>query len=147
MYVLTDSRVKTILIAAVVILSVQLLLGTNLIYGQTANRPNALGFQPTPPVSKLDITSTNRAVQNQNYLSQLRGLAARNSGNTESVTNAVDGEMSNLEWTGHYVERFVRVPEGDSGKAKLIRFLIPVYREKGTQRKTSVGTEDKQKKN
>jgi hypothetical protein len=50
-----------------------------------------------------------------------------------------------LDSTGEYVERYVRVPEGNSGKAKLIRFLIPVYREKGTHRKASVGTEDKQK--
>ena len=34
-------------------------------------------------------------------------------------------------------------PEDKSGKPKLVRFLIPVYREKSTKPEASVGTEDK----
>lgn len=142
MCVLTESRVKATLIPAV-ILSLQLLAGNSLIYGQATNLQTAIGVPSS--VSKLDTTSTNKAAQNQKYLSQLRKPQARDPGNTGSVTDEVGGDINHLEWTGQYTERFVRVPEGNSGKAKLIRFLVPVYREKGTQRKASVGTEDKQK--
>lgn len=138
-YVLTESRMKATLILAV-IFSLQLLSGNSLIYGQTANLQTAISVPSS--VSKLDMTSTNGAGQTQKFLSQLHRPQARATG---SVTNAVGGEINHLEWTGQYAERFVRVPEGNYGKAKLIRFLIPVYREKGTHRTASVGTEDKQK--
>jgi hypothetical protein len=126
-----------------VIFSLQLLAGNSLICGQATNLQTAISA--SSPVSKLDTTSTNKAAQNQKYLSQLRKPQACDTGNTGSVTNEVGGDINHLEWTGQYTERFVRVPEGNSGKAKLIRFLVPVYREKGTQRKASVGTGDEQK--
>ena len=138
MYVSTDSRVKAALKPAVV-LALQLLLGTNLIYGQATNHPTAI----SPTVSKLDTISTNGT--GQGCLPQLRRPAAGNSSKAEPLTTEVGDEINHLEWTGQDVERYVRVPEGNTGKAKLIRFLIPVYREKGTQRKASVGTEDKRK--
>ena len=138
MYVSTDSRVKAALKPAVV-LALQLLLGTNLIYGQATNHPTTI----SPTVSRLDTSSTNGT--GQGYLPQLRKPTARDSTEVEPLTTEVDEQINHLEWTGQYVERYVRVPEGNTGKAKLIRFLIPVYREKGTQRKASVGTEDKRK--
>ena len=141
-YVLTESRMKATLILAV-IFSLQLLSGNSLIYGQTANLQTAISVPSS--VSKLDTISTNRAGQNQKFLSQLRRPQACETGNTGSVINEVGGDINHLEWTGQYAERFVRVPEGNYGKAKLIRFLIPVYREKGTHRTASVGPEDKQK--
>ena len=136
MYVSTDSRVKAALKPAVV-LALQLLLGTNLIYGQATNHPTTI----SPTVSRLDTSSTNGT--GQACLSQLRKPTVRDS--SKPLTTEVDEQINHLEWTGQYVERYVRVPEGNTGKAKLIRFLIPVYREKGTQRKASVGTEDKRK--
>lgn len=45
-------------------------------------------------------------------------------------SNDLSQQISNLEPTGQYVERDIRIPEGDSGGAKFVRFLIPVYREK-----------------
>ena len=44
--------------------------------------------------------------------------------------NDLSQQISNLEPTGQYVERDIRIPEGDSGGAKFVRFLIPVYKEK-----------------
>ena len=143
MYVLKDSRVKASLLTAVVF-TLQLLV-PSLIYAQTNSHPTTISSPSTPRVSTWDTISTNRTDQAQDYLSQLRKPALRDSNNTTPLTAESPSEIGQLEWTGQYVERYVRVPEGNSGKAKLIRFLIPVYREKGTQRKTSVGTEDKQK--
>lgn len=143
MYVLTDSRVKAALIPAV-LLSLQLLAANcSRIYAQATNHPTTITSSSVPAVSTLDTSSTNRT--DQNYLTQLRTSIARDSNRAEPLSTEVGDEINQLEWTGQYVERYVRVPEGNSGKAKLIRFLIPVYREKGTQRKISVGTEDKQK--
>lgn len=139
MYALTDSRVKAALIPALV-LSLQLLAANcSPIYGQT-NHSTTICSSSVPSVPRLDTSSTNRT--DRDYVTQLRTAAARDSSKTEPLTSEV-GEINHLEWTGQYVERYVRVPEGNSGQAKLIRFLIPVYREKGTQRKISVGTEDK----
>ena len=138
MYVSTDSRVKAALTPAVV-LALQLLLGANLIYGQSTNHPTTIISPSDPSVSRLDTGSTNGT--GQACLSQLRKPTVRDS--SKPLTTEVGDEINQLEWTGQYVERYVRVPEGNTGKAKLIRFLIPVYREKGTQRKASVGTEDK----
>lgn len=143
MYVSTDSRVKAALIPALV-LSLQLLAANSSpIYAQATNHPPTTVSSSVPSVSTLDTSSTNRT--DQNYLTQLRTSIARDSNKAEPLSTEVGDEINQLEWTGQYVERFVRVPEGNSGKAKLIRFLIPVYREKGTQRKISVGTEDKRK--
>jgi hypothetical protein len=142
-YVLTDSRVKAALIPALV-LNLQLLAANcSPICAQVTNHPTSITSSSVPSVSTLDTSSTNRT--DQNYLTQLRTSIARDSNKAGPLRTEVGDEIDQLEWTGQYVERYVRVPEGNSGKAKLIRFLIPVYREKGTQRKISVGTEDKQK--
>ena len=144
MYVLTNSRVKAAPISAV-ILGLQLLAAnSNLLCGQTTNLQTTFASPSRSPVLKLDTTSTNEAGQPQKYLSQLRRPQPNELGHTATVTNEIGGEINHLDSTGEYVERYVRVPEGNSGKAKLIRFLIPVYRERGTHRKASVGTEDKQ---
>ncbi len=45
-------------------------------------------------------------------------------------SNDLSQQISDLEPTGQYVERDIRIPEGDSGGAKFVRFLIPVYKEK-----------------
>lgn len=137
-----DSRVKAALIPALV-LSLQLLANRSPIYAQATNQPTTITSSSAPSVSTLDTSSTNRT--DQNYLTQLRASTARDSNKAGPLSTEVGNEINQLEWTGQYVERYVRVPEGNSGKAKLIRFLIPVYREKGTQRKISVGTEDKRK--
>jgi hypothetical protein len=143
-YVLADSRVRVVLLPAV-ILSLQLLAAnSNLLCGQTTNLQTTFASPSRSPVLKLDTTSTNEAGQAQKYLSQLSRPQAPETGHTGTVPNEIGGEINDLEWTGEYVERYVRVPEGNSGKTKLIRFLIPVYRERGTHRKASVGTEDKQ---
>jgi hypothetical protein len=140
-YVLTDNRVK-----AAVILSLQLLAAnSNHLCGQTTNLQATFAPPSRRPVLKLDTTSTNEAGPAPNYLSQLRRPQPNELGHSATVTNEIGGEINHLDSTGEYVERYVRVPEGNSGKAKLIRFLIPVYREKGTHRKASAGTEDKQK--
>ncbi len=142
MYVSTDSRVKAALIPALV-LSLQLLANSSSIYAQATNQPTTTTSSSAPSVSTLDTSSTNKT--DQNYLTQLRASTARDPNKAGLLSTEVGDEIDQLEWTGQYVERYVRVPEGNSGKAKLIRFLIPVYREKGTQRKISVGTEDKRK--
>lgn len=45
-------------------------------------------------------------------------------------TNELGDKLKDLEFTGEYVERFVRIPEGNAGKAKFTRFLVPVFRRK-----------------
>ena len=117
----------------------------NLIDAQTNSHPIIVSSQSAHRVSALDTPSTNRTDQAQNYLSQLRTSVLDDSNKTAPIAALDCSDTGQLEWTGQYVERYVRVPEGNSGKAKLIRFLIPVYREKGTQRQASVGTEGKQK--
>lgn len=144
MYVLADSRMKATLMTAVVF-TLQALLVPDLINAQTNSHPITVSSQSADRVSALDTPSTNRTDQAQNYLSQLRTPTLEDSIKSRSISALGGSEIDQLEWTGQYVERYVRVPEGNSGKAKLIRFLIPVYREKGTQRQASVGTEGKQK--
>lgn len=144
MFELTDSRVKAALIPAMVF-SLQLLAANSSpVYGQSTNHPApaAIVSPSAPRVSELDTNSTNRT--GQSYLSQLRGPALPDSNKPVPLTE-VGEQIDQLEWTGQYVERYVRVPEGNSGKARLIKFLIPVYREKGTQRRISVGTEGKRR--
>lgn len=136
MCVLTDSRGSAALISAVV-LSLQLLAAENLAQAQSTN-------SPLPCVSQWDMSSTNKAVSGQGFLSQLQKPVSSATGRTET-TVPLASDLGQLEWTGQYVERWVRVPAGNAGQVKLIKFLIPVYREKGTQRKASVGTEDKKK--
>ncbi len=140
MYLFTDSRVKAAL-AAVILSLLLLLANSNLLCGQTTNVQAAANPPSRSPVLKLDKSSNNEAAQNPKYLPQLRRPQTTETINIGTVTNDLGGDIKQLEWTGEYVERYVRVPEGNSGKAKLIRFLIPVYREKGTHRKASVGTE------
>ena len=143
MYVLSmNIQVKAALISALVV-SLQLLAAnSSLIYAQATNHRTTITSSSVSSVSSLDTGSTNETDQN---LTQLRPSIARDSSKAIPLSTEFGDEINQLEWTGQYVERYVRVPEGNSGKAKLIRFLIPVYREKGTQRKMSVGTEDKRK--
>jgi hypothetical protein len=130
-----------------VTLSAQLLLGATASYGQTSNRPPAVLKRDT----NVSNAGTNRSQEAANkgadtdrdYLIQIRNQAAQHAINTVVDTNNVPTEIGNLEWTGQYAERFLRIPEGNSGKPKLVRFLIPVYREKSTKPEASVGTEDK----
>jgi hypothetical protein len=142
---LTQSRVKAALLPAV-IMSLQLLpANSNLLFGQSTKLQAAISLPSRSSVLDLNTTTTNGAAQGPKYLSQLRRPQPPELGHAPTLTNRIGGEINHLDWTGEYVERYVRVPEGNSGKAKLIRFLIPVYREQGTHRKASVGTEDKQK--
>ena len=141
---------KTGMIFAVT-LSVQLLLGATSSFGQTNSRIAAVLKRGTS-VSTVSNVGTNRnqepvnkgADADRDYVSQIRDQAAQHAGNTVLATNEAPIELDNLEWTGQYAERFLRIPEGNSGKPKLVRFLIPVYREKSTKPEASVGTEDKQ---
>jgi hypothetical protein len=144
---LNKSTVKTRMFFAVT-LSAQLLLGATPSYGQTSNRPTAV-LERDINVSNVG-TNRSQAIANKGadpdreYLIDIRNQAAQCAANTVVATNSVPAEIGNLEWTGQYAERFLRVPEGNSGKPKLVRFLIPVYREKSTRPEASVGTEDKQ---
>ena len=141
-------KIRTILAAT---LSVQLLLGATSSFGQTNSR-TAPVLKRGISVSAVSNVGTNRnqelvnkgADTDRDYVSQIRNQAAQHAGNTVLGTNEVPIELNNLEWTGQYAERFLRIPEGNSGKPKLVRFLIPVYREKSTTPEASVGTEDKQ---
>ncbi len=143
---LNKSTMKTRMLFAVT-LSAQLLLGATASYGQTSNRPNAVLKRDT----NVSNAGTNRSQEAANkgadtdrdYLNQIRNQAAQCAANTVVATNDAPTEIGNLEWTGQYAERFLRIPEGNSGKPKLVRFLIPVYREKSTKPEASVGTEDK----
>jgi hypothetical protein len=130
-----------------VTLSVQLLLGAIPSFGQS-HSPTAGALKRDSNVSNAgtnrnqDVASKG-ADADRDYLIQIRNQAAQYAGNTVVATNNVPIEIGNLEWTGQYAERFLRIPEGNSGKPKLVRFLIPVYREKSTKPEASVGTEDK----
>jgi hypothetical protein len=141
---------KTGMIFAVT-LSVQLLLGAIPSFGQS-NGPTVGVLKRDTTVSTVLNADNNRnqegiskgADADRDYVSQIRDQAAQHAGNTVLATNGAPIELDNLEWTGQYAERFLRIPEGNSGKPKLVRFLIPVYREKSTKPEASVGTEDKQ---
>jgi len=37
-------------------------------------------------------------------------------------------KLSQLEPTGEYVERYVRIPSGQGSEPKLIKYLVPVFR-------------------
>jgi len=143
---LNKSTMKTRMFFAVT-LGVQLLLGATSSYGQTSNRPTAVLKRDT----NVSNVGTNRSQEAANkgadtdrdYLIQIRNQAVQCAANAVVATNSAPIEIGNLEWTGQYAERFLRIPEGNSGKPKLVRFLIPVYREKSTKPEASVGTEDK----
>ena len=144
---LNKSTMKTRMFFAVT-LGVQLLLGATVSYGQTSNRPNAV-LKRDNNVSNVGTnrsqeTTNKRADADRDHLIQIRNQAAQCAANTVVATNDAPTEIGNLEWTGQYAERFLRIPEGNSGKPKLVRFLIPVYREKSTKPEASVGTEGKQ---
>ena len=138
---------KTRMLFAVT-LSAQLLLGATPSYGQSSNRPPAVVKQG----NNVSNVGTNRSQETANrgadpardYLMQIHDQATQHAASTVVATNSALAEIGNLEWTGQYAERFLRIPEGNSGKPKLVRFLIPVYREKSTSPEASVGTEDKQ---
>ena len=129
-------------------LGAQLFLGIISSFGQTNNQAGAV-LKRDSAVSNLGEHRNQQAIAkgadaDRDYLIQIRNQAARNIASTGAATNDAPAEIANLEWTGQYVERFLRIPEGNSGKPKLVRFLIPVYREKSTKPEASVGTEDKQ---
>jgi hypothetical protein len=143
---LNNSTMKTRMFFAVT-LGVQLLLGATSSYGQTSNRLNAVLKQDNN-VSNVGANRNQEvthkgAETDRDYLIQIRSQAAPNAAGTGVATSIAPTEIGNLEWTGQYAERFLRIPEGNSGKPKLVRFLIPVYREKSTKPEASVGTEDK----
>ena len=142
MHVLLESPVKAAFIT-VAVFTLQLLLAPGVTYGQT-NRQDTAAPPSASRVSHWDTTSTNRTAAAQGYLPQLRNPVHRTP-DKMGVAQEVDSQLEGLEWTGQYVERYIRVPQGNTGQAKLIKFLIPVYREQGTQRKVSVGAEDKRK--
>jgi hypothetical protein len=133
-----------------VTLSVQVLLGTIPSPGQ-GNSPIAGVLKPDTTVSAVPNVGNHQnqeggskgAGADRDYLVQIRNQAAPSAGNTVIATNSVPAGIGNLEWTGQYTERFLRIPEGNSGKPKLVRFLIPVYREKSTKPEASVKAEDK----
>ncbi len=129
-------------------LGAQLFLGIPSSFGQTNNETSAVLKQDSG-VSNLGDHRHQQAIAkgaaaNCDHLIQIRNQSARNLPSAVAATNDAPAEIANLEWTGQYVERFLRIPEGNSGKPKLVRFLIPVYREKSTKPEASVGTEDKQ---
>jgi len=44
-------------------------------------------------------------------------------------TNEIEAQLSRLEPTGQFVERYVRMPSGNPGEeTKVIRCLVPVFR-------------------
>jgi hypothetical protein len=46
-------------------------------------------------------------------------------------TNEIGAQLSRLEPTGQFVERYVRIPSGNPGEeTKVIRCLVPVFRVK-----------------
>ncbi len=129
-------------------LGARLFLGITSSFGQTNNETGAV-LKRDSVVSNLGEPRNQQAIAkgadaDRDYLIQIRNQSARNIASTAAATNDAPAEIANLEWTGQYVERFLRIPEGNSGKPKLVRFLIPVYREKSTKPEASVGTEDKQ---
>ena len=129
-------------------LGAQLFLGIISSFGQTNSQTGAV-LKRDSAVSNLGEHRNQQAIArgaegDRDYLIQIRDHAARNIASAGAATNDAPTEIDNLEWTGQYVERFLRIPEGNSGKPKLVRFLIPVYREKSTKPEASVGTEDKQ---
>jgi hypothetical protein len=135
-----------------VTLSVHLLLGAIPSFGQT-NSPTASVLKQDTTVPAVSNVGNNRKQEvankggdtDRDYLIQIRNQADQDARSTAVVTNTVLMEVANLEWTGQYTERFLRIPEGNAGKTKLVRFLIPVYREKSTKPEASVGTEGKHK--
>ena len=132
----------------VLALSMQLLLGIIPSFGQT-NSPAAAVLKrgtnvPNMGTNRIHGVPNEGTGTDRDYLIQIRNQAAQYAGNTAFATNELPVEIANLEWTGQYAERFLRIPEGNSGKPKLVRFLIPVYREQSTKPEASVGTEDKQ---
>jgi len=129
-------------------LGARLFLGITSSFGQTNNETSAVLKQDSG-VSNLGDPRHQQAIAKGaaadcDYLIQIRNQSARNLASAGAATNDAPAEIANLEWTGQYIERFLRIPEGNSGKPKLVRFLIPVYREKSTKPEASVGTEDKQ---
>ena len=129
-------------------LGAQLFLGIISSFGQTNNQTGAV-LKRDSAVSNLGAHRNQEAIAkgadaNRDYSIQIRPQSARNIASTGAAANDAPAEIANLEWTGQYVERFLRIPEGNSGKPKLVRFLIPVYREKSTKPEASVGTADKQ---
>ena len=134
------------------VLGVQLLIATTSSSLSQTNRQAVPVLKQYSTVSDVGTdrrpeTVSKKADSERDSLLRIRGQAARSSEGAATVTNDTPIAVGNLEGTGQYVERFVRIPEGNSGTPKLVRFLIPVYREKSTKPETSVGTGDKQEQN
>ena len=45
-------------------------------------------------------------------------------------TNELKEQLSQLEPTGRYVERYIRIPASQNSEGRLVRCLIPVFRAK-----------------
>ena len=62
---------------------------------------------------------------------QIKAQAApRNAKTADTGGNDLSEQISHLEPTGQYVERDLRIPEGNNARARFVRLLVPIYKEK-----------------
>jgi hypothetical protein len=83
----------------------------------------AVSKAPTGPKAVSGTTNS--------ILHQLKSQATPGEAKTVATGGkALSEQIGNLEPTGQYLERDLRIPEGNAGGARFVKFLIPVYKEK-----------------
>jgi hypothetical protein len=113
--------------------------------GKSAKKaPVTLNSPATLRAPSIPIIGTAPASTNQARL-RAQKIAKNTTGGKQPAERAVkedatptpkmqpaelESELSHLDPTGEFVERFVRVPAGQAEEARVIRFLVPVLRVK-----------------
>jgi len=75
-------------------------------------------------------------------MQQIKAQAApRNAKTADTGGNDLSEQISHLEPTGQYVERDLRIPEGNNASARFVRLLVPVYKEKDDNKAPARGNQ------
>ena len=88
------------------------------------------------PIEPEAASGTNRTIHQIKAQATLSKAKAASTGG-----NDLSEQISNLEPTGQYIERDLRIPEGNNGGARFVRFLVPVYKEKQVTKAVNRGNQ------
>ena len=93
----------------------------------TPVEPDSLTFTPSPDTNSVDKPEADEVPTTQ-VLKQIKAQAKFDESLSAKATNELADILEQLEPTGQYVERYVRIPGGNNGEPRLVRTLIPVMR-------------------
>ena len=91
----------------------------------TAANTDSVTFSPGP---STDSEKPETEVPPTQMLQQIKAQAKFDASLAAKATNELAAILSQLEPTGQYVERYVRIPGGNNSEPRLVRTLVPVLR-------------------